>query len=61
MTCTNLDHIYPATVSGTPCHCGARRWNQDAPNYEGLTTKAKPATLPRRGATVTLLSGPAVV
>lgn len=32
-SCTTIDHIYPGTVSGTPCHCGARRWNQDSPFY----------------------------
>ncbi len=25
-TCTTLDHVYPATVPGTPCHCGKRTW-----------------------------------
>ncbi len=24
--CTTLDHIYPATVPGTTCYCGARQW-----------------------------------
>ena len=24
--CTSLDHIYPATVPGTPCYCGRRTW-----------------------------------
>lgn len=24
--CTSLDHVYPGTVLGTPCYCGARTW-----------------------------------
>lgn len=24
--CTTLDHVYPRTVPGTPCYCGAKTW-----------------------------------
>lgn len=24
--CTSLDHVYPRTVAGQPCYCGARTW-----------------------------------
>ncbi len=24
--CTSLDHVYPATVPGTPCYCGRNTW-----------------------------------
>lgn len=55
MNCTTLDHIYPATVDGTPCYCGKRRWNQDGTNYAGPTTKpARVVRLPRRGSMVRL-------
>ena len=47
-SCTNLDHIYPngengrKPADGTPCLCGARRWNQDSASYTGPTEPAKP-------------------
>ena len=42
MTCTSLDHVYPATVPGTPCYCGRRTW-ADAPRISraALTVGAR--------------------
>lgn len=37
-TCTSLDHVYPATVPGTPCYCGARTW-ADAPRLRVAALK----------------------
>jgi hypothetical protein len=54
MNCTSIDHIYPSTTDGTPCYCGARRWNQDGQSYSGPTGKPKVSEkkLPRKGAHV---------
>lgn len=53
-TCTTIDHCCPLNhPDGTPCYCGARRWNQDSPFYAGPKGSTEPATkLPRVGSVV---------
>ena len=46
-SCTTLDHLYPSTVQGTPCFCGARTW-AGAPRSKTL----------KIGAVVTVASDP---